>query len=154
MSGGMDNSPTPAPGNSFSDDPSGWAITVERLGQMERRLDKQDGLLRENIAATNNVGKLLEISNAKAAEQLAFMARKEEREIEALKREEARRDMSKEAAAKRLEEDLAERRANRGWMRTTADRALVPFIASVLGGMGTLITGFVAWSLLKLGVSP
>lgn len=165
MSSGLDESPTPAPISSFSDDPSESTLSSERFQLVRQDVRDLKVLVNQGFhelraqherqeAGSRDMLEQFRLSNERAALQIGFMERKEQREIEALKREEARRDMSKEAAAKRLEEDLAERRANRGWLRNTADRALVPFIASILGGVGTLITGLVAWSLLKLGVSP
>jgi hypothetical protein len=132
--GGLDNSPTPAPISGLQDDPSESTLVSERLGQVDRRLDRLEGLQREAIGTTKEVAKLLEISNARAGDSLAFMARKEERELEALKLERERRMVSQEAATKRNEAEISLNRERWLWWRANVlERVIVPLVVGLSG---------------------
>lgn len=145
MSGGLDESPTPAPISGFTDDPSESTLISERLGQLDRRMDRMETLTRESIGATREVGKLLEISNARSADQIAFMARKEERELEALKLERERRLASQEAATKRNEAEINLNRERWLWWRANVlERVVLPLVVG-LGGVG------IGWATQYLG---
>ncbi len=155
---GLDRPLTPAPGSSLEEEVSESTLISERVGALARQFDRMESTMTSRLDRHEDVQRTtaaaLTLLGQQLSQQIAFAARKEERELKALEREEQRRDLSKEAAAKRLEAELEERRQNRGWLRNAADKALVPFVVSALTGIGTLITGLVAWSLLKLGVTP
>jgi hypothetical protein len=143
MSGGMDNNPTPAPVPGFTDDPSGWALTVERLGQIDRRFDKIEGaqnkletLQRESIGATKEVAKLLEINNARAEEQIGFLRRKEEREI-------AAQEASKDAKVKEIEHKQKLEEARWKWWSTDFSKYVIfPLATAIVGAIGAAVGYF------------
>lgn len=123
-----DATPTPAPPRRRATDRGEEALISDRLSRLERLEEAEHAVQQELVAGVR--------------ELVAQGRRREEREVEALEIERRRREASEEAAARRLDAELEERKTMRAWLRTAVGDRVVPLL---VGAAGTAATAGIAW---------